>query len=121
MFYRRKFYIVKNDFIEPFNKLFNEINMPNQLKHGARLIGRWMVPKDEETTEVFAIWEYDSYEAYLEIEKGVRSDTEHLKRIQTWYESHGGKENVKKENFLEVRNEQLISTVKEDKKTSNLM
>lgn len=119
MFYRRKFYIVKNEFIEPFNTLFNDINLPNQLKHGTRLTGRWMLPHNEETTEVFAIWEYDHYDAYLEIENNVRSDKEHLKRIHNWYEEHGGKEFVQKQYFLEARNEKLISTVSLHKKTSS--
>lgn len=119
MFFRRKFYIVKNEFIEPFNTLFNDINLPNQLKHGARLIGRWMLPHDEETTEIFAIWEYDSYEAYLKIEDDVRSDMVHLKRIRNWYEEHGGKEFVQKQYFLEARNEKLVSTISLNKKTSS--
>ncbi|TKI20624.1 cytoplasmic protein, partial [Bacillus cereus] len=41
MFYRRKYYVVKNEFIEVFNDHFNNTNLPNQLKHGSRLIGRW--------------------------------------------------------------------------------
>ncbi|MBN6205231.1 NIPSNAP family protein, partial [Ralstonia pickettii] len=61
MFYRRKYYIVKNDFVEIFNTHFNETNLPNQMRHGARLLGRWMAPNSETTTEIFAIWEYDSY------------------------------------------------------------
>ncbi len=39
MFYRRKYYIVKSEFVEVFNDLFNHVNLPNQLKHGSRLIG----------------------------------------------------------------------------------
>lgn len=111
MFYRRKFYIVKNEFIDTFNRLFNEINLPNQLKHGSRLTGRWMLPHDETTTEVFAIWEYDSYEDYVNIENNVRSDSEHVKRIQKWYEEHGGRDYVHKEYFVEVRNEKLTTTI----------
>mgnify|MGYP003541091535 FL=1 len=65
MFYRRKFYVVTNDFVEEFNQHFNETNLPNQLNHGSRLIGRWMTPLDEGTTEIFAIWEYDDYECML--------------------------------------------------------
>lgn len=64
MFYRRKYYIVKNEFVEIFNTHFNETNLPNQMRHGARLLGRWMTPNSETTIEVFAIWEYDSYEKY---------------------------------------------------------
>jgi hypothetical protein len=111
MFYRRKFYIVKNEFVETLNALFNEINLPNQLKHGARLVGRWMVSHSETATEVFAIWEYDSYDRYVEIENDVRNDQEHVGRIKNWYELHGGREHVYKEYFIEVRNEKLESTI----------
>ncbi len=62
MFYRRKYYVVKNEFIEVFNDHFNNTNLPNQLKHGSRLIGRWMKDNKNGTSEVFAKWEYDSYE-----------------------------------------------------------
>lgn len=112
MFYRRKFYIVKNEFVDIFNTHFNETNLPNQIKYGARLVGRWMVPHTDTTTEIFAIWEYDSYEKYKEIEGNVRSDSEHVKRINTWYERNGGREFVYKEYLLEVKNEELISTLK---------
>ncbi len=61
MFYRRKYYVVKNEFIEIFNDHFNDTNLPNQIKYGSRLIGRWMKDNNDGTTEVFAIWEYDSY------------------------------------------------------------
>jgi hypothetical protein len=60
LFYRRKHYIVKNEFAATFNKLFNDINLPNQLNHGSRLVGRWMLPHSESANEIFAIWEYDS-------------------------------------------------------------
>jgi hypothetical protein len=112
MFYRRKFYIVKSEFVEVFNELFNTINLPNQLKYGSRLVGRWMKDRENGTTEIFAIWEYDSYEEYENIEKNVRGDEAHVKRINDWYEKHGGKENVFKKYFLEVRNEALEDTVK---------
>ena len=42
------------------------------------------------TSEVFAIWEYDSYEQYNEIESKIRSDERHIKGIHEWYENHGG-------------------------------
>ncbi|WP_413375199.1 NIPSNAP family protein [Alkalihalobacillus sp. 1P02AB] len=111
MFYRRKFYIVKNEFVETFNQHFNETNLPNQLKHGSRLVGRWMTPHSESTTEIFAIWEYDSHEKYLEIEANVRSDQEHVKRVIKWYNKHGGRDYVYSEYILEVKNEPLTSTL----------
>lgn len=114
MFYRRKFYIVKNEFVDVFNRHFNETNLPNQMKHDTRLIGRWIVPRDESTTEIFAIWEYDSRDQYEEIEAKIRSDKEHVQRIQDWYDQYGGRDRVYKEYLLEVRNEELLSTVEHD-------
>jgi hypothetical protein len=111
MFYRRKYYVVKNEFVEKLNLLFKETNYPNQMKHGARLVGRWMVPKSDTATEVFAIWEYDSYERYIEIEEKVRGDVEHVKRIKAWYEKYGGRDRVYQEYIVEVRNEKLTSTL----------
>ncbi|ENQ3108550.1 NIPSNAP family protein [Bacillus cereus] len=112
MFYRRKFYIVKSEFVEIFNAHFNETNLPNQLKYGSRLVGRWMKDNADDTVEIFAIWEYDSYEDYVTIESKVRSDEAHLKRIEDWYEKNGGRDHVLKEYILEMRNEALESTVK---------
>ncbi|MFB4166808.1 NIPSNAP family protein [Virgibacillus sp. JSM 102003] len=112
MFYRRKFYIVKKEFVDIFNAHFNNTNLPNQLKYGARLIGRWMKGNADNTAEIFAIWEYDSYEEYLEIESKVRSDKSHVNRVQDWYQKNGGKEHVYEKYIIEVRNEELESTVK---------
>ncbi len=113
LFYRRKFYIVKNEFVDVFNAHFNENNLPNQLKHGAQLIGRWMIPKGEKTTEIFAIWKYDSYEDYVEIENSVRSDEAHVQRVQDWYDKHGGRDYVINNYLLEVRNEEIKTTLME--------
>ncbi|MDN4607683.1 NIPSNAP family protein [Sporosarcina highlanderae] len=111
MFFRRKHYIVKNGFVDIFNTHFNETNLPNQLKHGAKLIGRWMIPHNEDTTEVLAIWEYESYEDYVEIEKSVRNDKAHVQRVQEWYEKHGGRDYVFNNYLLEVRNEEIKTTL----------
>ena len=118
MFYRRKSYIVKSDFVDIFNVHFNNTNLPNQIKHGARLIGRWMKANDDNITEIFAIWEYDSYQDYIDIESKVRSDEAHNKRIQDWYEKNGGREHVYKEYILEVKYEPLESTVNQTKAPS---
>lgn len=114
MFYRRKLYIVRKDFVEIFNAHFNETNLPNQIKHGARLIGRWMKANNDETVEIFAIWEYDSHEAYVGIESNVGADEAHAIRIQDWYEKNGGRDRVYQEYILEVKNEFLESTVRAD-------
>lgn len=104
--------MIKNEFVEIFNAHFNDTNLPNQLKHGARLVGRWMAPKEDTTTEVFAIWEYDSLEKYKEIEANVRNDREHVQRIMEWYDMHGGREYVFKKYLIEIRDEPIISTLK---------
>lgn len=120
MFYRRKYYIVKNEFVEIFNAHFNETNLPNQLKHGARLIGRWMVPYEESTTEIFAIWEYDSYEKYKEIETTIRGNSENIAKVNKWYEKNGGRKHVYKEYILKVKNEQIFSTLDKDKENETV-
>ncbi|MED3126175.1 NIPSNAP family protein [Bacillus wiedmannii] len=112
MFYRRKCYMVKNEFIEIFNEHFTNTNLPNQLKHGSRLIGRWMKDNNDGTTEIFAIWEYDNYEQYKEIESKIRSDEKHVKRIHDWYEKQGGREYVLQKYIVELKNEELVCTVK---------
>ncbi|QWU45445.1 MULTISPECIES: NIPSNAP family protein [Bacillus] len=112
MFYRRKYYIVENKFVEIFNEHFTNTNLPNQLKHGSRLIGRWMKDNNDGTTEIFAIWEYDSYDQYKEIESKIRSDEIHVKRIHDWYEKYGGREYVLKKYILELKNEELVCTEK---------
>lgn len=111
MFHRRKSYIVTNEFVEELNTHFNNTNLPNQLKHGSKLVGRWMVPCDEETTEIFAIWEYESYAAYKEIETKIRADQEHVSRVVEWYERNGGSDHVPRNYLVEVKDEQLLPTV----------
>ncbi|WP_341519659.1 NIPSNAP family protein [Bacillus paramobilis] len=112
MFYRRKYYLVKNEFVEIFNEHFTNTNLPNQLKHGSRLIGRWMKDNNDGTTEIFAIWEYGSYKQYKDIESKIRSDEMHVKRIHDWYEKHGGRESVFQKYIIELKNEELACTVK---------
>ena len=111
MFYRRKYYRIKSQFVDPFNELFNTINLPNQRKHGARLIGRWMMPLPDDETEVFAIWEYDSEADYHRIEQAVRADQAHAERINRWFEQHGGRDYLNKTVFIESRHDELISTL----------
>lgn len=70
-----------------------------------------MKPNDDHTTEIFAIWEYDNYEAYIEIETKIKADIKHVNKIKKWYEENGGRENVLTKYILQVKNEELISTV----------
>lgn len=73
MIYRRKTYIVESSFVEEFNALFNDILLPFQLKYGAKLIGRWHLEVDQNTSEIFAFWEYDTFEQYEEIEAKIKA------------------------------------------------
>ena len=43
---------------------------PVQLKHGARLVGRWQTDDDR----IVAVWEYDSMDAYQAIQQKVVAD-----------------------------------------------
>lgn len=114
MFYRRKYYRVKDHFVDAFNQHFNQTNLPHQLKNGARLVGRWMNNKGDGTHEIFAIWEYDSIRSYKEIEAAVRSDPAHRLKIEAWYDEQGGRRKIFNDYILEVRNEELISTLEDD-------
>lgn len=46
------------------------------MKHGAKLIGRWVNEKHDEIT---AIWEYESFDHYEKIEKQIRTSNLHQK------------------------------------------
>ncbi|SFM38057.1 NIPSNAP protein [Gracilibacillus orientalis] len=91
MIYRRKMYNVDPSILDDFNEHFNKTLLPTQLKYGSRLVGRWMTKKDNGIMEIFAIWEYDNYENYEIIENKVKSDEEHVKRVQNWHKKNGWK------------------------------
>jgi 8-oxo-dGTP diphosphatase len=74
MLYRRKTYKINPETLELFNEFFHTYLLPNQLKHGAKLIGRWVT---ETKDEIVAIWEYKDYETYEKIEQLVREDELH--------------------------------------------
>jgi 8-oxo-dGTP diphosphatase len=57
MIYRRRVYQSVPEKFPVFNEFFHTYLLPNQLKQGARLIGRWTT---EDCSEVTAIWEYAS-------------------------------------------------------------
>jgi NIPSNAP len=53
-----------------FHEFFRTYLLPVQLRHGARLVGRW----ETEDGRVVAIWEYDDAAAYEQIQAAVRAD-----------------------------------------------
>jgi len=53
-----------------FHEFFRTYLLPVQLRHGARLVGRW----ETEDGRVVAVWEYSDRAAYERIEVDVRAD-----------------------------------------------
>ena len=58
-----------------FHAFFRTHLLPVQLRHGARLVGRWVT----EDNRVVAVWEYDDRSAYERIEAAVRADPDSAK------------------------------------------
>lgn len=114
MIYRRKTYIVASSFVEEFNALFIEILLPSQLKYGARLVGRWHTPLDDDNSEIFALWEYDDIEQYEGIERKIRADEEHVKRVQERFDQIG-RDRMKEVIRKEIKQEFFTSTVDREK------
>ena len=70
MIYRMRIYQAVRGNLPVFHRFFRERLLPVQLRHGARLVGRW----ETEDGRVVAIWEYDDMAAYERIEQAVRGD-----------------------------------------------
>ncbi len=89
MFYRRETFRVHPEKLKLLNEYFHEFVLPNQVKNGARLIGRWVT---EGNNEVTVMWEYPSFEEYFKIEERVLKDEmyrlaeEKLRNIGPLYE-----------------------------------
>jgi 8-oxo-dGTP diphosphatase len=96
--YRRKTYGIKPEMYEIFNTFFHTYVLPNQFKHGARLVGRWVTADKKEIT---VIWEYESYEAYERIEHNVRQDSLHI-QTQEEKQKLGNLYILQKQEFLEA-------------------
>lgn len=74
MFCRRETYKICPGRMTDFNQFFHEYVMANQIKNGAKLIGCWMIEKEN---EISSIWHYPSYHDYLKIEERVKKDELH--------------------------------------------
>jgi hypothetical protein len=70
MIYRMRIYRAVPEQLEPFHAFFRDHLLPVQLRHGARLVGRWQT----DDGRVVAIWEYDSAEACARIMAAVARD-----------------------------------------------
>ncbi|MDY0407545.1 NUDIX domain-containing protein [Virgibacillus soli] len=79
MFYRKKTYHITPEMLDRFNQFFHRYLYPNQIKHGAKLIGRWV---NEEQSEITAIWKYTSRNQYEQIENKIRQSDIHQQAQQ---------------------------------------
>jgi 8-oxo-dGTP diphosphatase len=97
MIYKRKTYRVLPEKVSEFTTFFDEYLLPNQLKNGAKLIGRWIT---ETKDEIIELWEYPSYEEYLKIEERVRND-ETYQQAQSQLQKLGNLYLDNRQDFLE--------------------
>lgn len=70
MLYRVRRYVAVPENLAAFHDFFNGHLLPIQVRHGARLVGRW----ETDDQEVIAVWEYDDMAAYERIDAAVRAD-----------------------------------------------
>ncbi len=70
MLYRMRIYRAVPQNLAAFHEFFRQHLLPIQLRHGARLAGRWQT----EDNRVVAVWEYDDRHAYQRIDAAVRAD-----------------------------------------------
>jgi hypothetical protein len=70
MLYRIRRYAAVPENLPVFHDFFHRYLLPVQLRHGARLVGRW----ESESNEVLAIWEYDDEAAYRHVAAAVAAD-----------------------------------------------
>jgi len=68
--YRIRRYVAVPGQLRAFHDFFNECLLPIQVRHGARLVGRWQT----DDHEVIAIWDYDDMGAYERVAAAVRAD-----------------------------------------------
>jgi 8-oxo-dGTP diphosphatase len=74
MLIRKKTYKILPKNVQVFNDFFHTYLYPNQIKHGSKLIGRWV---NESCDEITALWEYKSFKEYQLIEEKIRSTQLH--------------------------------------------
>ena len=70
MIYRMRIYRAVEGNLPLFHEFFRTHLLPVQLRHGARLVGRW----ETEDSRVVAVWEYDDRESYEQVQAAVVAD-----------------------------------------------
>jgi 8-oxo-dGTP diphosphatase len=74
MLFRRKSYTINPDMFDTFNHFFHTYLLPNQLTHGARLVGRWV---NESKTEIMAMWAYRDRTDFERVDAAIRESELH--------------------------------------------
>jgi hypothetical protein len=76
-------YEVAPDRLDAFTAFFEEHLLPIQLRHGARLVGRWATP---DAGRVISLWAYADADQLAAVERLVRDDpaslAAHLRRTE---------------------------------------
>ncbi|MCA1053687.1 NIPSNAP family protein [Rossellomorea aquimaris] len=79
MVYRVRTYRINPQQLERFTTYFHEYLLPNQIRFGSRLIGRWV---NESKTSITAIWLYENKNQYHEIENKIKRTNLHKQAQQ---------------------------------------
>jgi 8-oxo-dGTP diphosphatase len=74
MLFRRKSYTINPDMFDTFNHFFHTYLLPNQLTHGASLVGRWV---NESKTEIMAMWAYRDRTDFERVDAAIRESELH--------------------------------------------
>jgi 8-oxo-dGTP diphosphatase len=86
MIYKRHTYKIDPSTYEVFNTFFHTHVLPNEWKHGARLIGRWVTTDKTEVTEM---WEYVSKETYERIPHNHMRPDLYIEKKEEFLEATG--------------------------------
>ncbi|MGB5946015.1 NUDIX hydrolase [Paenisporosarcina sp.] len=74
MLFRRKSYTIKPQMYDTFTHFFHTYLLPNQLTHGASLVGRWV---NESKTEIMAMWAYRDRADFERVDAAIRESELH--------------------------------------------
>jgi 8-oxo-dGTP diphosphatase len=97
MFYRRKQYKIQPEMYDTFNHFFHTYLLPNQLTHGASLVGRWV---NESKTEILAMWAYQNRAHFERVDAAIR-ESEHHKTAQSFRKTLPPLFETSSEDFME--------------------
>lgn len=97
MLFRRKSYTINPDMFDTFNHFFHTYLLPNQLTHGASLVGRWV---NESKTEIMAMWAYRDRADFERVDAAIR-ESEHHQTAQNYRQTLPSLFETSSEDFME--------------------